>query len=112
MSTTTSIPTEADITAIVQALLPVMYYNGSEETLNEAVITGNVDSGGRLAYDMSGSPYSWTNVRVAMGSGSDSASTQWYHEALSANTGRIYFLDATGSQTTEGTAVTIILKGA
>lgn len=104
--------TQAASTAFVRAERGrATYYNGTAEVLQEAIITG-VTTSGRLAYDVSGAPYNWTNVRVGVGSGSDAASVTWYHEALTANTGRVYFFDNADTPATDGTAVTIKLTGA
>lgn len=90
---------------------PAQFYNGTETVLKEAVISGVTDASGRLLYDMSGSPYSWTDVRIAIGSGSDTNAVQWVHTVLTANTGRMEFYNAIGEAAPENTAVTIILKG-
>jgi hypothetical protein len=86
------------------------YYNGTAVQLQEAIITGVTDGSGRLAIDMSGAPYAWTNIRAVVYSGEDGAS-QGAYTTLSANTGRIQFLDPVGDPSGSGIAVTAILKG-
>jgi hypothetical protein len=86
------------------------WYNGSEVVLQEAIITGVTDGSGRLAIDMSGAPYAWTNIRAVVYSGEDGAS-QGSYTTLSANTGRIQFLDPVGDPSGSDIAVTAILKG-
>lgn len=88
------------------------YYNGTAVQLQEAIITGVTAGGnGRISYDMSGAPYSWTNVRGAWAIGSDAASCEVSHTAISANTGRFEFTDSSGTATPDDTPVTLLLKG-
>jgi hypothetical protein len=86
------------------------YYNGTAVQLQEAIIAGVTDGSGRLAIDMSGAPYAWTNIRAVVYSGEDGAS-QGAYTTLSANTGRIQFLDPVGDPSGSDIAVTAILKG-
>lgn len=108
-------PTSATAGYVIPMTPELTYYNGTAEVLQEAIITGvTADGVGRFAIDMSGAPYSWTNIRVAIGSCSDGYQGSGTYEALTANTGRFTFTDLDGVLTPvpDGTAVWAILKGA
>ena len=89
------------------------FYNGTAVQLQEAIITGvTADGNGRLLIDMSGAPYSWTNIRVAIGGISDGYLGSGNYLALTANTGRFTFSDLDlGAPVADGTAVWALLKG-
>lgn len=88
------------------------WYSGAAVQLQEAIIIGVISGGaGRFAYDMSGAPYSWANVRGAWAIGNDRAAAVVFHTPTGANTGRFEFTDSAGNAAPDGTSVTILLKG-
>jgi hypothetical protein len=87
------------------------YYNGTAVQLQEAIITGTTDGSGRLAIDMSGAPYSWTNIRAySAGCGDGSAHFPSYL-LTSANVLRVQMWDTDGNAAPADVPVIVTVKG-
>ena len=108
-------PTSATAGYVIPMTPELTYYHGAAEVLQEAIITAVTAGGaGRVAINMSGAPYSWTNIRSAVLTSNDATETPYIdiYTALTANTGRFTLYDITAAAAPDDVPVTIILKGA